>query len=295
MSNLQPPELFPDPRMRPQRRRKLNTRQKRGVAMLVIACMFFAAGGIYTLMNMDFSETTDIPLIKAEDGPVKERPTTPGGIDVPHQNSTIFDRFNNKEQEKDVEHILPPPEMPNNQAVETGGIINEPPAQTVPAPEPAKPEPKPEPAAEVQKTATQPSPSEAPATPVEKPAPAEPEKAPPAPEPQPKPPAKNPDEHKTETPPKPAPPKDSAAGGGQSRIQLAASPSQQEAEDKMLSIVSEHAGIMRQVKLSVVKADLGARGVFYRIQSQAMPTAAAQKLCADLKAAGMGCILAKAQ
>lgn len=85
-----------------------------------------------------------------------------------------------------------------------------------------------------------------------------------------------------------------APAKGLSRVQLASSPDQEAAEKKMLTMVSQHATLLRNTRLTTVRADLGAKGIYYRIQTQAMPTAEASQLCGRLKAARVECLIVKA-
>lgn len=84
-----------------------------------------------------------------------------------------------------------------------------------------------------------------------------------------------------------------AAAKGMSRVQLAASTDQEAAEQKMMAMVSQHAALLRNTRLTTVRADLGAKGIYYRIQTQAMPTAEAGQLCGRLKAAHLECLIVK--
>lgn len=349
MNNQQPPDLFPDPALRPRPSPPLTRRQRRGVVLIVMAILCIVIGLIYSVSELyaALNQKRDIPMIRPEEGPVKERPAAPGGIEVPHRDVTIFDRIDQKgDSAKPIEHLLPPPEQPNAQAVdavENTPVITTSPEDAAP-PESGKETPPaaveaeavpPAPATSViapkadaaaSPTADMvakppaeipaapaidaaPKPMEAkPALPLEDGAQAKPDMLPEKPEKQPEtsvPPAVE----KLVLPPveqpvlkeKPAPvapvkkevKKPAAAETGRRRIQLAASPSKQKAEEKLLQIVADHANILRGTKLSVMKADLGARGVFYRIQGQPMPAEAAKKLCAEIKAAGAGCLLVK--
>lgn len=309
MNNQPSPDLFPDlPRRPRQRRNRLNRRQRFGVGMIVIAGIFFILGGVYSYFDPQnvLNRKTEIPLISPEAGPIKERPAVPGGVDVPHREVTIFDHLGQKDAATaQIEHLLPPAEAPSEKAVEVGGheeatnlLVATPPIVGNALPVPAQPVDqlavKPlEPQTTLAPSEPMPPPETIKPT-VEIPAKAPEKEAPPlkdiaiklgkpvekmAVKPDPK------SQLKVEsTPVMPA---------GLQRVQLAAFPNAAQAEDKMFQIVSGHAELLRQVKLSVAKADLGARGTFYRIQSQPMQVPAAHKLCADLKAAGVGCILVK--
>ncbi|MEK9645713.1 MAG: hypothetical protein VW547_09230, partial [Alphaproteobacteria bacterium] len=52
------------------------------------------------------------PIIKAQEGPEKVRPETPGGMNVPDRDKEIFSRLEWREQPDRVERLLPPPDKP---------------------------------------------------------------------------------------------------------------------------------------------------------------------------------------
>jgi hypothetical protein len=55
----------------------------------------------------------DLLVVEAEKGPMKEKPTDPGGMKFPNQDKTIYDTFANSGQGGDkVERVLPAPEEP---------------------------------------------------------------------------------------------------------------------------------------------------------------------------------------
>lgn len=85
-----------------------------------------------------------------------------------------------------------------------------------------------------------------------------------------------------------------AMGGKMARVQLASSTDQEAAEKKMMDMVSQHADLLRSTRLTTVRADLGAKGIYYRIQTQSMAAPDAAKLCANLKAAHLECLIVKA-
>jgi hypothetical protein len=322
--NQPSPDLFPDPPRRPrQRRNRLNRQQRFGVGLIFVAGLFFVVGGIYTYFDPRnlWNRKVDIPLISPEAGPVKERPAVPGGVDVPHRDVTIFDHLGQKDEgATQIEHLLPPAEIPSDKAAEFGGhdVMPPPPvlapAELPPDQHPAVTIPMPNPVVEQaapEKVAATPLPDAPPvaASPVilppKVPEPVKPsvqeavkplaKELPPVVESSVKPKAEEKPATVAKTDAKEKPKAEAAQpiSGTQQRVQLAALPNQEQAEGKLLQIVSNHADLMRQVKLSVVKADLGAKGIFYRIQSQPLAAVAARKLCTDLKTVGVGCILVK--
>jgi len=70
--------------------------------MCIAPGMFLAVVGAFTLvvwrasnLDIDVSDHHDLPVVKAASGPVRIRPETPGGLQVPHQDKTVFDTFEN--------------------------------------------------------------------------------------------------------------------------------------------------------------------------------------------------------
>ena len=96
------------------------------VAVLVVVI----GGGIYALWGRGPTNPADIPTIKAE-GPYKQKPAVPGGIDIPHQDVRVYDELEGKNAAPaQVGTFLPPPETPEAAA---------PVAPPVPAPVAAAP------------------------------------------------------------------------------------------------------------------------------------------------------------
>ena len=78
-----------------------------------------------------------MPLIKADNAPVKMRPEQPGGMAVPHQDKLIYDRLKadtGNTETAAVERLLPPPEnpLPRPEAPPPPEAIEEPSAADLP-------------------------------------------------------------------------------------------------------------------------------------------------------------------
>ena len=67
--------------------------------------------GIMTLMR---GTEGGIPLVRADPGPVKVRPESPGGLRVPDRDKLVYDRLQGKNGDREAargpERLLPPPE-----------------------------------------------------------------------------------------------------------------------------------------------------------------------------------------
>lgn len=90
-----------------------------------------------------------------------------------------------------------------------------------------------------------------------------------------------------------AAPKTAPVAAGKAVIQLASMPNEAQAQATMKSLQQKHAQALGGVSLHVVRADLGGRGVYYRIQSQGIAESDAARICSSLKQANAGCILVR--
>jgi hypothetical protein len=329
MNDQKPPELFAERPIRSDfaRARSGPPYVVRRFITLFVMCVIIG-GGLYYWKNHRATPTApeDIPTIKA-DGSYKQRPEQPGGIDIPHQDVQVYQSLDAKTPAKDqqVEHLLPPPETPQSNTVAPRPlvVVNDAPAP----PENLTPQ-----AAKLETTATQdapapqpqmttaPAPVAAPTAPV---APAITTAVPPAaaasaPKPQAVVPQKTapvakldqqnldkvfkdvgaqPDAVATAAVTAPVANTSSApaatGAGGNSAIQLASIPDQASAQAAMGKLQTQYASILSSTQLRLVKADLGAKGTYYRVQSEPISEARAKSLCTALKANKAGCILVR--
>ncbi|MCH8092495.1 MAG: SPOR domain-containing protein, partial [Proteobacteria bacterium] len=73
-------------------------------------------GGFSAIVWYSFTKGQDggaeslVPLIKAENKPIKVRPEKPGGMEVPNQDKLVYSRMNPGERPPPVEKLLPLPE-----------------------------------------------------------------------------------------------------------------------------------------------------------------------------------------
>jgi hypothetical protein len=229
-------------------------RRRWPTAVLTAIVMAVFAGGLWFFYHQGVRQPAmpgpggDVPLIRADDKPVKLKPDQPGGMPVPDQNVSVYDP---KPGAAPVEKLLPPPEQP----------MPRPTAKEAAAPTPSAAASSAQPA-----TATQ---QQAAATAVPK------------------------------TPPKPAAKETPAAAPAKSvpagpvRIQLASLRTPEAAKEEWGRLKREHPDLLGRLTAVAVKADLGDKGVWYRVQTQVFDdAAAADRLCADLKKQNVGCSLA---
>ncbi len=239
-----------------------------------------------------------VPVIQADQRPIKVRPESPGGLDVPFQDREIYDRLGGGGAGQmaapggpKVERLLPPPEAP----LPRPATAPPPPTPPIPAspdvtpphgaiavPTPAMPK--------VVTTAPPVPPTASPVRPVtppapqERAAPAESSQAAPAAAPEPTP-------AQVAMAPAAGVSGTSVAGF---RVQLAALKTEDEARRAAIKLQRQNGDLLGHLKMSVVRADLGAKGVFYRLQAGPLSGAdAAGDLCAKLKARKLGCLVVR--
>jgi cell division septation protein DedD len=257
-------------------------------------------------------ETARLPVILAEPEPIKSRPESPGGLEVPHQDKLVLNEVEPDPEKPQVERLLPPPETPRPPKapsaaevevavppIETAvGALDEPTRGAVPPAPPPVPE-----RAEGEAPAAAPQiPAVAPSPPSE-PAPSEPALAPPqvaaqpvAPEPA------APEAATPETPVAepaaavPAPPVQTAARtpSGAYVVQLAALRARAGTRPAWTRLQRAHPMLLGDKELTVQEIDLGERGIFYRVQAGFFPDrAGASALCRALKARQQDCLVVK--
>jgi hypothetical protein len=239
-------------------------RRRLPTTLLTVVVMAVFAGGLWFLYQQGTGRTPGtgqgdtVPLIRADDRPTKIKPEQPGGMAVPDQNVSIY---NEKPGTPPVEKLLPPPEQPmprpvpsREPAATAGPIAFPPPTAAAPQPVPA---------------ATSAPQQQAAATPAPKAA-AKPE---------------------VKATPVAAPVKSVAAGPV--RLQLGALRSPEAAKEEWARLKREHPELLGKLTAVAVRADLGDKGIWYRVRTQEFAdAAAADRLCTDLKKQKVGCSLA---
>jgi len=269
-----PSSIAYESRRRPGRRRLITS-------LVVLVALGGFVGIVWHAYNQGKAGGGDavVPLLKAEDSPTKVRPDQPGGMDVPNQDKLIYDRLAPGGQiaAPQIERLLPPAEAP----------VARPPAPAAQAPATAaSTDLQPPPLGERQVT-TAPSPNAVPPQPpipVAPPAPSQavpPSQAPAAQAPRP---APAPTQQAAVAPAAPIP-------SGAARIQLGAVRSADAAQKEWARLQTANRDILGGLTMNVVTADLGERGIYYRIQ--AGPAADAADLCNKLKARNVGCIVVR--
>jgi len=247
-------------------------RRRRRIVVGVIALIFVGSAGAlwgaYRLMTrVPATTTAEVPLIHADDQPTRKKPSEPGGLAVPDQDSLVLNR-----SEPKTERLLPPPDTP----------LPRPTPETPPATAMETPPPPPPPAAETPPPAAAPAPPQVASN---TPPAAAPSPAPAAPQQKPK---------VAALPPTAATPPASAALGKGYRLQLGSVRSPEAATKEWERLRQQNQDMLGRLGMSPTRVDLGDRGIFYRIQAGPVADAAtAERTCNELKRRGVGCLLVK--
>lgn len=208
------------------------------------------------------TEEAKAPIVHALPDPIKVRPDNPGGLEVPNQDKLIYERLGEKDAPASVERLLPQPEQPLPRPQAPPPVLVSPPPtpMAVPPPDSSKP-----------MALSPPAPPPIPAQ--------EPPRVEAAP-----PPAK----------PAPAPAPSKSASGKGVQVQLGAVRSEAEAQKEWNRLRAKHAEQLGKLELTVEKADLGAKGIFYRLRAGPVADeAAAAQMCAQLTQQKVACLVVK--
>lgn len=244
--------------------------ERRGPILLfaAVAVLVLFAALVWNAYRLGVRERDEAPVILAEDQPYRQRPADPGGYETPGQDIEAYE-------------LRTGPEDGAEPDSETAGLRPGPEEPVVTPPQPAEsalPDVVVEtvdadaveddaPAAEREPARSEP----APRLEEREPAPAEPD---PAVEPAP------------QTAPVPV--------TGDYVVQIAAFRSQQEAEEAWLDFTTRFPDLAAQRRPSIVRADLGERGIYYRLRIAAFETRqAASDYCTTLSARGQDCLVAR--
>jgi cell division septation protein DedD len=222
------------------------------VALIAMGASAALAWTAWRVLGHHAADAT-MPVIHADDSPVKVPPVDPGGMTVPDQNIYVLN--GTRAADSRVEQLLPPPETPLPRPTPP-----EPPAAASPAAPavaavapPAAPAPAPVPAPTVALVA--PTPAPPPATVA-------------------------------------APPPAAPAGGY--FLQLAAVRTPEAAASEWSRLKRAQPDILGTLAQRTVRADVGDRGIYYRVEAGPLADgAAAERACGDLRQRKVGCILVR--
>lgn len=203
-----------------------------------------------------------VPLIRAETGPAKLKPDSPGGIDPPGKDKLIYNRMAPGQSGKIVERARPRPETPVA-----------PPRAALPAPTIAADSQPP--VNIVTPTAPKPTAPVKSTAPVKPRASAKPTASP----------------RRAIVPPR----AQTAARVGAYRIQVAALRSRQAARRTWSALLAAHGAVLGGLTATIERVDLGAsKGVYFRVQGGPFAdAAAAARGCAALRRRSVSCFVVR--
>ncbi|MDR3449380.1 MAG: SPOR domain-containing protein [Alphaproteobacteria bacterium] len=258
----------------------------------IIVLLLIVGGAVYGIWGRGARNPADIPVIKAEGG-YKQKPADPGGIDIPHQDVQVYDALDKAPATPPVEHLLPPPEVPQPVQVTPSITVMPPPDAAPPLAASDAPVALTPPPADIL-----PAPAPRPVATTVTPEPAAPVAPPPAPK------AAEPVKKIEPIPAKTlsiddvlkntesSAPK-AAAASGNVAAQLASSTDEARATSMMHELQQKYAAQLGGAHLRIARADLGPRGIFYRIQTEGLGEDSANRVCSALKQIKAGCILVR--
>jgi hypothetical protein len=305
------------------------------IALVVLIGVGAGAWFVYgdKLMMLTGSSEDEVPLLRADTGPVKVRPENPGGLQVPNRDKLVYNRLSGETSEgQPVERLLPRAEAPlpvptaTTEAPAPAATLDLPPKSAAPKPNPVPAQPKTERVPALSDVAAVQPPPPPPAPPSatsgragaplsltkRSPAPATAAAAQPAPpaRPVPRVSAAEPLRAAT-TPPPPSAPAPASASATQSaavttpaqavqasssyRVQLAASRTPEGVRAEWDRVRRKNLDLLGDLGLTVTRVDLGPKkGVFYRLRVGPLASdAEAHKLCAELAKRRIGCLVIK--
>ena len=257
----------------------------RGLWLWVVLVLVLAggAGAGWMYLQGDEAEVAadgGVPMILAPKFKLKEPPVDPGGMKVPDRDKLVYDRMAGEgaDQPGGVERLLPPPEAP----IEPPKDLTPAPGEQA-APQPIAPAPK---AVEAPKPPAAPAPVKEPvAVAPAKPAPKVESKPAPAPQLEAKP--------VVQAAPKPGYKATAPAGQGY-LVQLSAVRTEQAAKAEWARLLKSQPDVLGALEMVIQRADLGDKGIFYRVRAGWFASRAeAKAICSELATRNVGCLIAK--
>lgn len=282
--------------------------ERRWPVWLIAAAIAGAGGGGAALLLTSFdghgpATQGEPPLIRAAEGPTKIPPERPGGLEVPYQDKVVFQQLEpGSGATPAVERLLPGPEVPLPRPVTIPEVpalpsipedlpdLNAPaaaPPPTMPANEfayvpaintaPTGQQGAPRPYASANQSRPSNVQTSRPSDPPDSSTPRRQTQVAAAPAP---------------TPPA-DPPRDQAqtepAGGW--GIQLASVRSEEAANKEWNRLRNRYRDLLGGLGLTVIRADLGQRGIFYRVIAGKVPEDRARAVCSGLKERRVDCFV----
>ena len=235
-------------------------------ALITVTAMAVFAGGLWFAYVqgthhapvLQAAGDGNVPLIRADQRPIKVKPDQPGGMEVPDRDKLIFGE---KTGGTPIERLLPPPERPEplpKQALAPPPVPALPVVPTMTAPK-IEMVPASDPPVQTQPAAAKPTPPKA-ASPVKPVVAAAPE----------------------------------AAKPGGIRVQLGSLRSPEAARDEWQRLKRINSDLLGKLTAVAVRAEVPDKGAYYRVEAGPLVDgAAASQLCGELKKRNLGCTIVR--
>ncbi len=265
MPSTAPPPGSNGPAPITREHRNLSFAGRRSRILVASALAIVVGAGWWAYRAADGGGPADVPLIAAASGPEKFRPDNEGGLVIENQNIGVYGQIDGKAEEGQSEVLLPEPEAP--MAVPTTAAPESEPLLTAPGIEGSQESVPLAPAPDVTEAdggavaSTQPAAGAAPA-------------------------------ESATIEQQPAEPTQAAALTDGFRVQLAAVKSGEAANAAWTKLTKTHSEALNGLLLKVVRVDLGAAGIFYRVQAGPLEDrSAAEGVCSQLKLQSQPCLV----
>lgn len=246
------------------------------IGLAVVGGGIGGAGYWFYNQGQPIQDDGNLPILIPDPSPIKIRPEDPGGMEVPHRETTVYDQLSDVDPDANVV-LQELPDMPR------APEVTAPPTQ--PEDGDAITDAEKEAEAETQKTASTPDSAaslEAPA--IQEPALTDAQKA-----------LEAATKRAAETEvSENTPTKAAVAPTGNFRIQLASVREESGAAAEWKRLSTKNKDLLGDFQSFVQRTDIEGKGTFYRLQAGPISDAAtAEKLCAELKERSVGCLIVR--
>lgn len=90
--------------------------------LLAVTVIAGLGGAAWYFVGSPQSNSDNIPVVRADTSAMKERPSDPGGMDVPNRDKTVYNRVSGENTEPKLERLLPRPEQPLEKPTSSSGL-----------------------------------------------------------------------------------------------------------------------------------------------------------------------------
>ncbi len=254
---------------------------------IVLTLVVFLVSVLWYSYPRELAQRDDIavPIVRADAGPYKVIPRDPGGMAIPHRDSTVFETLraeNNSDGPRSIENLLDDAEEPLDREELFAGLKTEFRVEgqvIAPAPES---EPETDITATVEAPAINPAINEEPETAAVNDEPVETAASAPLPVPVIKPDAAAAEAASRTEPAAGVETYEGGTVGGTHYVQLASLTSHTAATGAWRDLQNKVA-VLKPLRHRIQRADLGTRGMYYRVQAGPLSETRAREICAAVK------------